>query len=499
MEIVDFSQPRRQSSLGIIVIFGFKLFQFFKRFFVAFLAIGFSILRKKSPSGLSTTIIFSVLAGILIIILITAILKYLNFKFYLTKNDFHLSRGIINKDSTIIPKSKIQNVYIKQNFLQQLINVVSVNIETAGDKKSEIEISALDRPTALLLKDALFDKENIGTKEHSDTEPKKSNVYFKVSVKRLLLAGLSHNHFKSFAIIIGFFVGLYYQFKDVVKELKLGEHFEGFLKFNEEILIGLAITNIILVVMLMLVSVLFSVIALFIVNFNLEVIEHKKTIEINKGLFNKVSLILTPSRIQNIIIKTNRVKRYFGLHTLYVKQTMVNQKQQKNFNIIALEKHQVSYLVGKLLSGFSFIDSRKIPRPYFMRIAALKAFWITIVINCFMLLLFGVNALFINLLLVPISFLFVVVSYKKSYYSITDEFVTVGSGFIDTVTNILEIHKIQSVKLRQSIFQKRRNIASVIITTASKPVTIPYINEKEAKNLNDFLLFKVESQAKDWM
>ena len=152
MEITDFSKPIRQSSKGIIVIFAFNTFKFFKRFFVIFIAFGLSFLRRKSIGNVTPTMILVGFVVVLIAIFIIAVLKYLNFKFHLSKDDFHLSTGIINKDNTIIPKSKIQNVYIKQNFLQQLINVVSVKIETAGDKKSEIEISALDKPTALLLK-----------------------------------------------------------------------------------------------------------------------------------------------------------------------------------------------------------------------------------------------------------------------------------------------------------------------------------------------------------
>lgn len=499
MDNVDFSQPMRQSSKGILVIFGFNLFQFFKKFFVALLAIGFSLMRKKSLMGVTTTTISLFFVGLLIIILVVAILKYLNFKFHLTKNDFHLSRGIINKDNTIIPKSKIQNVYIKQNFLQQIINVVSVNIETAGDKKSEIEISALDRPTALLLKDKLFNKDSINLQQVDEQPIQPSHVYFKISMKRLLLAGLSQNHLRSFGIIAAFVIGLYYQFRDFIENLNLSDQVEDFITLDEAMIANLLLTNLIILFFVLLISVLFSIVKLIIVNFNLQVIEHQKTVEINKGLFNKVSLILTPSRIQNLIIKTNRVKRYFGLHTLYVKQTMVNQKQQKNFNIIALERPQVDYLIEKLIDNYSLNGERYKPRPYYMRILALRMLIFTSAINLLATLFFGYEALWANCIVIPIATLFVYISYKKAYYIISEDFVTLGSGFVDTVTNILEIHKIQAVKLRQSIFQKRRKIASVIIFTASKSVTIPYVNESEAKSIYDYLLFRVESQAKDWM
>ncbi|MFC0604387.1 PH domain-containing protein [Winogradskyella pulchriflava] len=497
METIDFSQPLRQSSKGILIIFAFNTFKFFKKFFVLFIAFGVSIMRRKSIGSLTPTMIILAFLAILIIILIIAILKYLNFKFHISKDDFHLSTGILNKDSTIVPKSKIQNVYIKQNFLQQLINVVSVNIETAGDKKSEIEISALDKPTALLLKKELYSKANV--ESVSISEELTSEVFFRASPKRLLLEGVSQNHFKSFAIIFSFVLGLYYQFEEYIGELKLIDKVEEFVNLDEQTLLNILFLNLVAFLLVMVLSLLFSVIKTFVINFNLEVVEHQKTVEINKGLFNKVSLSLTPSRIQNLVITTNRIKQYFGLFTMSVRQAMVNKKQQNNFNIVALEKQQMLHLVQKLLNNYTFDSNRLKPSIYYVRILILKALVWVVIINVFAMILSS-NALFwINVLVLPFASLYVYMTYKKAHYSITNDFVTIGSGFIDTTTNILEIHKIQAVKLKQSIIQKRRKIASVEILTASKSVTIPYINENNAKSVYDFLLFKVESQDRDWM
>ena len=213
-----------------------------------------------------------------------------------------------------------------------------------------------------------------------------------------------------------------------------------------------------------------------------------------------MSLSLTPSRIQNLVVKTNRVKQYLGLHSLFVKQAMVNVKQQKNFNIVALEKEQLNYLLNKLLIYYNEEEGEIAkPRPYFMRISTLEMLLFGTVINALSLLLFGMDLLWINAIFIPFAAFYVYFAYKKAYYRISDNFITVGSGVIDTTTNILETHKIQAVRLKQTIFQKRRNIASVLISTASKSVTIPYVSESEALSICRFLLYKVESQDRDWM
>lgn len=497
MQITDFSQPIRQSSKGIVIIFALNAYKFFKKFFVLFIAFGLSLMKKKSFASLSPTMILLIIAGILLVILVIAILKYLNFKFHLSKDDFHLSTGIINKDNTIIPKSKIQNVYIKQNFLQQIINVVSLKIETAGDNKSEIEISALDKPTALQLKKELFNKAQ-NTEAHLSSVDQ-TNVFFKVSPKRLILEGLSQNHLKSFAIIASFVFGFYYEFKDYFKNLKIREQVEKVVDLDDESLLNIVFINVLIIIIGLLFSLVFSVLKTFVTNFNLEVVEHQKTIEINKGLFNKVSLSLTPSRIQNIVIKTNRIKQYLGLYTLSVKQAMVNIKQQKNFAIVALEKAQVDHLVDRLLDNYTNAIEVFKPEDYYKRILALKMVIPLLIINIPGFFIFGNRMWWINLILVLLASLYIYFGYKKAYYKINDDFVIIGSGVVDTTTNILETHKIQAIKLRQTIFQKRRQIASVVISTASKHVTIPYVKEKQAKQIYNFLLYKVESQDKDWM
>ena len=492
MKPIDFSHPARQSSKGILVIFALNTFKFIRRFFVLFLALGLSLSKKESLSFLTTTNLTLIILGVFLLIFIVAILKYLNFKFHLDQDQFYLSSGIINKDMTIIPKSKIQNINIKQNFIQQMINVVSLTIETAGDDKAEIEINALSRATALDLKKQLFVKKQITDPDVVD-EPFQSIVFFKASIKRLFLEGISQNHIKSFLIIVSFVFGLYNEFENYLQDLGISDRLQSSVNFETGSILNLILANVFIVGLAILGSMLFSVISTFISNFNLEVVENEDTIEINKGLFNKLSLILVPVKIQNIIIKTNRLKQYFGLHTLSIKQAMINKKQQRNFKIVALEKHQVAHLVQKVFVNYNGEGTFEKPDVYYKRLLALRSIVIGAFINVPAYFIFGNYFWLINIVIISWIVLFVHFTYKKSSYQITDEYLTINSGFIDRVRNISELHKIQSVELKQSIFQKRRNIASIYVATASDKVKIPYITEEKAKSILDFLLFKIES------
>lgn len=492
MEPIDFSQPSRQSSKGILVIFALNTIKFIRRFFVLFLAFGLSLSKDDSSFYLSTTKFTLIILGIFLLIFIFSILKYLNFKFYLDKDQFYLSAGILNKDMTIIPKSKIQNIYIQQNFIQQLIDVVSLTIETAGDDKTEIEIHALSHSTALDLKKQLFVKKQVSD-THLENEPFQSTVFFKASMKRLVLEGISQNHLKSFLIIVSFVFGLYNEFENYLENFGISERLKSSVNVDTGNIINILVANAFIVVFAILGSMLFSIINTFISNFNLKVIENEEIIEINKGLFNKLSLILDPVKVQNIIIKTNRLKEYFSLNTLSIKQTMMNVKQQKNFKIVALEKPQVTHLIQKIFTHYNDEGPYHKPDIYYKRMLWFRSISIAASVNILAFFIFGTYFWLVNIILIPWLVLFVRFTYKKANYQITENYLTIHSGFVDRVRNISELHNIQSVELKQNIFQKQKNIASLFIATASDKVKIPYITEKNAKSIIDYLLFKIES------
>lgn len=497
MSNYDFSIPQRQSVKGIVIIFGFKIFKFLRQSFaLIFLAI-FSFVRKGDIFGMSFTQIILLNILVLVIFLASSVVRYLYFKFYISGEGFHLDTGLINKERVVIPRSKIQNIHIKQNLLQQLINVVAFSIETAGDNKSEIEIKALDRATALAMKQELLAQTN----SEDTTIEKTDEVYYKVSFKKLLLEGVGQNHLKSMAIILAFISGIYFQIKDIIDGATLEDQLMNEVTGNVDYssFFSILIFNTILLVSFLILAFLFSLVKTAIVNYNLQVIEHNHTIEISKGLINKISVNLHPSRIQNIIITHNRIKRYFGLYTLEAKQAMTDKKKAQNLSIIALSKEQIKYLTQKLYLGFETIDDKFKPTFYFIRIKIIQSLLILMGLNLGMYFSELINLWILNVLVIPILILFIIKTYRKANYSFNDEFLITENGFIETKTQIVQHHKIQSVMMYQSYFMKRRGVASLYVYNASGSVTLRYIPEETAKRVHNFLLFQVEITNKNWM
>jgi putative membrane protein len=99
----------------------------------------------------------------------------------------------------------------------------------------------------------------------------------------------------------------------------------------------------------------------------------------------------------------------------------------------------------------------------------------------------------------PVSAFYCSLMLKKRYFSINNEQIIVSKGAISHQWTQMELHKIQAVEFRQSVFQKKRSLSSLRIMNASGSITIPYIDESMAKQIYNYLLYHTEVSKKKWM
>jgi Predicted membrane protein len=149
---LPFSTFTKQSKKGIVVLYIDSLYAFLKATWILFLV----FFQKFSDfTGNKLTYIYIGIAVLIILLFLTAYLRFINFKFKVNNGHFILKKGVFKKTNTAIPFDRIQNINFKQNIIQQLINVHEVNIETAGSTKAEVSIKALSYKNAKALKELL--------------------------------------------------------------------------------------------------------------------------------------------------------------------------------------------------------------------------------------------------------------------------------------------------------------------------------------------------------
>ena len=80
-----------------------------------------------------------------------------------------------------------------------------------------------------------------------------------------------------------------------------------------------------------------------------------------------------------------------------------------------------------------------------------------------------------------------------------DKYIYVRRGRIGVDYLCFEPYKVQQVVVKQSVFMKRRKLATVQFVLASGAISVPFLPEDYANELANNVLFEVESKRKSWM
>lgn len=496
----DFSSFSRQSVKGILVIYINQIYTALKISWILL----FLILKdfSKVQKVVDAVYIYLGFAAILLFFLVRAYLIYKNFQFKVSNEHFILKQGILKKSNTSIPFDRIQNINFKQQIVQQIIGVFEVSIETAGSSKTEIAIRALSLEKAKALKEYIT-KNNGLPKENAEIEIEKPLL--KIGVKELFKVSLTENHLQNLFLFFALLLGLFNQLQQVFDSLGQTETLDGFIEENTSAFSASIFIVLVATILLTVTALLSSFVRVFLIHFNLSAYLKKDAFEINQGLFTKKSIILKKQKIQNLTVSTNPLKRLIGINFITFKQAVSgkvqNKKKDKLIRIVGCKKDQVETIKSSLFDASEAENStKKFPENYFKRRLFLFTFLFLIIVYSSVFMLFThFEILYSLLLVVPLVVFLIHKKVKKRFYKISDDMLLVGKGLLETHVTYLEIFKVQNIQMQQTIFQKRSNVADLILQTASGKIKIPCINDMDALSIYNHTLYKVETSQSEWM
>lgn len=495
----SFSEFRRQSKKGILVIY----INFLYKVFRAFWFLLFIFIQKFSKMSEDTLVyIYGGFAFLLLFFLVRAYLVFKNFQFKIENEHFILKQGILKKTNTSIPFDRIQNINFKQNIVQQLINVHEVNVETAGSTKAEISIKALSFKDAKALKNAVtvYEKQEIELEETSSEKP-----FLKIGFLELLKVSLTENHLQSLLLLFAVLVTFFQQINDLFDGLGQSEVLDNYISENTSALKTSVVLVVGFLILLIITAVLSSVVRVVFKHFNLTVFIKNNALEIYQGLTTKKSVILKRNKIQHITISTNPIKRKLGISFITFKQAIsgkVGKKQKDKIIRIVGCKYQQVHEIKSLLSFYKDINDVDFETSniYLKHRNYIRSLFFVIPLN--VLFFFGMeeyNAFWINGILIPIYLIVVHFFYKKRIFKFSDDVLLIGSGILETHKTYLPFFKVQNIKMKQTIFQERKKVADLVFQTASGKLKIPCLEIEKALQIYNYTLFKIENSTKSWM
>jgi putative membrane protein len=503
----NFSQPQRQSKVGLVLIFATSLYHIARNLWVV---VFYFFIGEISPR-----MIVMAAAGLVLVLLLSlgySIIYFLNFKFHIDgKNEeFVLQKGVFSTDVINIPFRKIQQVNFRRNILQRVIGVYSVVVETAGSQDKEVEIKALSQERANALSDRLMahaeeEKAEAGTEgqaeeltEEEVEERRKSKALpeweHKVSLGTLVKLGLTSNYLRGVGIIIAFYFTLREQFM-----------------FNEELSAQLeepevyfAQGKFVLIIFLLLVGMLLTVGETVIKYYDLHLQKFRDNLQVEMGLRNNTRVNLRASRIQLLQVLTNPIQKKMDLYQVKISLASSEDDLEKNqIKVVGLPPDVVSQVKEYFYKKQIKEDFRILPSKYLLFRKIGRAMIPLIIVSGF---LFFYAQLVTMSWFISIAAAYVVLAAVYNYFyfrslklAVSEEFLVRHSGVWIKKEEYIETFRLQAVSVTQPIWYKRRGLVNLTFHSAGGDISFKMVKKSQVEPLLNYLVYRIESTERAWM
>lgn len=413
----------------------------------------------------------------LLLLVPSIVLNYIFFNFQITPKELVIRSGIIAKRQRSIPLEKIQNVNINQNFIQRILGLVRVSIETAGDLQTEgaLEFVSVHDANEIseIIKNYKFslkkDKNNDTTDVSPDSiqdeaeEQEKSNVLFELSWRNLIVYGMVR--LRPLFLVFGLWL------MGILSQFGIWENtIDKFVRDNQNYIDSLDVFSItMLIIATILVTVFLSWVfdILWTINeyFKFKLVNEENKLVTSYGLLSKVRVTIPLRKLQQITILTNPLKEKLNFFTLTLQTAGFGQKSGSNQSVIPLAKYEELIELAKKIYSFKLPEkfipiSRKAIRRAFVR------YLVTILLLIAPLIYFLPDLVWV-VAVIPLLYYAAYLRWLFRGYAINNEHLIVKQGFWIRKIIIIPLKKMQTLHLKETFFQRRLNLATIYFDNAS--------------------------------
>ena len=406
------------------------------------------------------------------------LLNYYYFQFLISDEEIIIKSGVFSRQQRNIPLEKIQNVEITRNFLQRLLGLAKITIETAGAAQTEGQLEFITQPDAEMIRDIIRNHQTIlnrndieshksGSHETqdrlSDYDTPKKELLIKMTIKDVLIHGMLR--FRPVVLILIFWLYSMAQQFYIIPDFEKMDYsgFNNFLNSLNPLSLAIYVVVFILVVSLTswIIDILLSLNKFYGFQINLE----GDKLHTEHGLLNTRKGIIPLRKLQMIVNFTNPIRKMFGYWGMMLETAGLGDKNKAAETAVPFIKEaRIIELTSKLRSfkqpeKFNPISKKAIRRA-FVR-------YLLISIPPLVMLYLVYPGVIWLILLVPLLYYAAFLRYQFRGYFIANDTILVKQGFWFQRVSIIPIEKIQTLSVTKSFFQRRLDLASLHIDTAS--------------------------------
>lgn len=409
-----------------------------------------------------------------------ALIKYFTFTYRIQSGELITKQGLLGRTERHIPLGRVQDIRIEQGVLHRLSKMADVFVETAGGRGPEASLSVLSRTEAERLRVAVFEQSHAATAHGSTAAPRvEREIVSHLSLRDLVLAGITSNRTAS---VLALILVLFQFVDDVLPQETYQRFFETatkrFIEWQSNG--GFSWVPILLAAFgLIVVGVIFSIIGSILVFYGFTLSRSGEDIHRSYGLITRRSSSLPRRRIQLLKIEETWLRRIFKLATLRADTAggaQVGQgKDEQSGRDVLLPVIPRSDVERVLPTFFPDLEDaggewQKVSRRAIRRGTKKGAAVCILLAGLFYGIQQNWHGLW-PLLFLPAVYALNVMSYRHLGYSLGERFFRMRSGWLSRATHIVPVRNIQSVVVRQTPFDRRHRVATLLVDSAGQTNT----------------------------
>ncbi len=381
-----------------------------------------------------------------------AILQWIFYTYDYQDGVLYIRQGIFVKKLTTIKKERIQTINIEAGIIHRVFKLVRLNIETAGNlSDSELAIQAMDKASAYQLKAAL--------EGELRSENALAESGYKVTADRLFFAGITSG---GVGIIMLVMIGFASQFI-----VLLPDH------IWDNIFAQGAIVITIIVILFVISSWFISIVRYVIRYAYFTIIKDHHEFNIKRGLIQQKLLSLKEHRIQSINIIEGLLRQPFRYQAIEVDVAggSAYKESTKTVTHPFIHNDELNDYFEYAFDDYQYEKAlNQLPKRALKRYLFRATVPFIVIIPVY--IIYPV-ALW-SLLLLIISWLWAYLKFKDAGFLLKDKQLKIRKRNIARLTSFTKKEHIQSLYIKQNIFQRISKLATLEIFVLSSPSAVKY-------------------------
>lgn len=435
--------------------------------------------------------------GLIVVFVVQMVFSYLqhrNFTYYVDehKGEFLIQQGVFNKSTTVIKFENILQVNIRQNMIQQALDLYGFEIESAGSKDKEADLYALNEPTALALKEYLAQK-HLGQIQVENSTSDEEETIFNIPNKNILAVSLFSNYSQGFGLFIAFVVTTF----DRTIGFRNLPDFDGFEVFTanlQENWFGMLYQIVLIGLIILLIPIVINLFKYLVTYYNFTLNKNTSgNLLMHFGLFQLKDIILNRNKVQMIHITDNPILRRMGLGVLSLHQITVDSSKPESTTIRMPGINRIGRTkLWDVLFKQDIYQNVQVLRPK-IGLLVNRLVKSTFILGSIILYLYVINSSSIIIAtawtITALVWVYNYIYYRNYKFLLGKNFLIRRSGVWDISDQIVPVNRILTVQVSQNFLQKQFNTANLTGSTSSGMFTFRFFALKDVQQISDIVLY----------